>query len=80
MTEFFVNDMTCGHCSSKVARAISVVDSTAKAEIDLHRKTVRITSDKPAADFLEAIRHAGYTPTRNPAGAASTRPSCCQSR
>ena len=79
MTEFSVHDMTCGHCSSKVARAISAVDSAAKAEIDLLKKTVRITSDKPAAGFLEAIRAAGYTPARTPAEAASSRPSCCRS-
>jgi copper chaperone len=79
MTEFSVNDMTCGHCSSKIARAISGVDSNAKAEIDLQTKTVRVTSDKPAARFLEAIRDAGYTAALSSAGAASSRSSCCRS-
>ena len=80
MTEFSVNDMTCGHCTSRITGAISDVDSNAKSEIDLLRKTVRITSEKPAARFLEAIRDAGYTPALRSAGAPSSRPSCCQPR
>ena len=62
MTEFIVNDMTCGHCASTITRAVKEVDSGATVDIDLDKKMVRIGSGKPAADLLEAIQEAGYTP------------------
>ena len=62
MTDFIVNDMTCGHCASTITRAVREVDSGATVDIDLDRKLVRIGSGKPAADLLEAIQEAGYTP------------------
>ena len=62
MTDFIVNDMTCGHCASTITRAVREVDSGATVDIDLDRKLVRIGSGKPAADLLEAIQEAGFTP------------------
>ena len=78
MTEFSVKDMTCGHCSSSITRAIKGVDSDSKIEIDLSKKTVRIASAKPAAEFLEAIQAAGYQPVVGAGGSASGAISCCQ--
>lgn len=63
MTELIVNDMTCSHCVSTIARAVKSVDARGGCEIDLGAKRVRITSAFPAGDFIEAIRDAGYTPT-----------------
>jgi copper chaperone len=60
--ELTVNDMTCGHCASTVARAVKSVDAGSACEVDLGAKRVRIASPQPAADFVEAIREAGYTP------------------
>lgn len=62
MSEFIVEDMTCGHCASTITKAVKEVDGAARCEIDLAAKRVRVESDKPAADFLEAIEEAGYTP------------------
>jgi copper chaperone len=62
MIEFQVEDMTCGHCASTIARAVSEVDSKGKCEIDLGGKRVRIQSSLPAEDFRSAIQEAGYTP------------------
>lgn len=62
MTDFIVNDMTCGHCASTITRAVKEVDSGATVDIDLDKKMVRIGSGKPAADLLEAIQEAGFTP------------------
>jgi copper chaperone len=60
--ELTVNDMTCGHCASMIARAVKSVDPAGACEVDLGAKRVRITSTRPAADYIEAIRDAGYTP------------------
>lgn len=63
MSDFIVEDMTCGHCASTITRAVKEVDAQAGCEIDLAGKRVRVTSAKPAAQFLEAIQEAGFTPT-----------------
>ncbi len=62
MIELTVNDMTCGHCASRIARAVKSVDADSACEVDLAAKRVRIASTRPAADFIEAIVEAGYTP------------------
>jgi copper chaperone len=79
MTEFSVKDMTCGHCSSAITQAIMGVDADSKVDIDLGKRTVRITSAKSPAQFLGAIRGAGYTPVIGAEGSAPSTPSCCQS-
>ena len=65
MIEFTVDDMTCGHCASTIAKAVKEVDASARFEIDLGAKKVRIQSEHEAADFQAAIDEAGYTPVRS---------------
>ena len=62
MIELKVEDMTCGHCASTIARTVKDVDTASRCEVDLRSKTVRIDSAQPAADFVAAIQEAGYTP------------------
>jgi copper chaperone len=69
MSDFIVEDMTCGHCASTITKAVKEVDGGARCEIDLAAKRVRVVSEKPAADFLAAIEEAGYTP--RPSGPAT---------
>ncbi len=60
--ELTVNDMTCNHCASTITRAVKDVDAEGKCEIDLGSKRVRISSSRPAEEFVAAIQEAGYTP------------------
>ncbi len=62
MIELTVNDMTCGHCASNITRAVKDVDAQGRCEIDLATKRVRISSTRPAEEFVAAIEEAGYTP------------------
>jgi copper chaperone len=62
MIQFSVSDMTCGHCASTITRAVKEVDAAARCEVDLAGRTVRIESERPAAEFQAAIDDAGYTP------------------
>lgn len=62
MIEFTVNDMTCGHCASSIARAVKDVDAASRCEVDLGAKKVRIESSHPAGEFKAAIEEAGFTP------------------
>ena len=62
MVTFEVNDMTCGHCASTIAKALATVDKSARIEVDIPRKLVRVSGQRPAADLAKAIQDTGYTP------------------
>jgi copper chaperone len=84
MVRFRVEDMTCGHCASKIARAVAAVDADAKVEVSLAQKLVRITSSAAEAELAEAIAEAGYA--AEPVAEAAAAPAraaggcCCGSR
>ena len=67
MYELQVNGMSCGGCANSVKRSVLAIDSSAKVDVDLPSKTVRVT----AAASLEAIRaavtEAGYPVTASAA-------------
>ncbi len=62
MIHITVHDMTCGHCASRITKAVRETDAAARCEIDLSAKQVRIASAEPAGAFVSAIAEAGYTP------------------
>ena len=63
MISFKVEDMSCGHCVGVITRAVTALDADAIVTTDLpaHRVDIQ-SSGASAADLLEAIREAGYTP------------------
>lgn len=62
MLEMTLPDMSCGHCASKVTQTCKLVDPSAKVDVDVSSKTVRIESTEERADFAEALAEAGYPP------------------
>lgn len=60
MYELKVMDMTCGHCAGRVTQAIRSVDPTARLEIDLPHRQVRIESVCDLAVLTDALAEAGY--------------------
>jgi copper chaperone len=64
MIELNLPDMTCGHCASTVAKTVALVDPTAKVEVDLNSKQVKIQSTEDRQDFAEALTDAGYPPAQ----------------
>lgn len=64
MIQFEVNDMTCGHCVGAVTAAVKDVAPEAIISVDLAEHAVRVEG-VPDADVVEqAIREAGYSPSR----------------
>jgi copper chaperone len=63
MTEFQISDMTCSHCASTITKAVQSLDQSAKIEIDLAAKRVRVESPVGPAKLAAAIRGAGFTPS-----------------
>ena len=79
VTTFRVPDMTCGHCTSTIAKAIRAADPTAQPEFDVGQHLVRIGAASISEAALgAAIRAAGYSPTNvRPRAAEPERTAGC---
>ncbi len=62
MYEFEVQSMTCGHCASRVTQAIKNLDATAKVEVELAAKKVRVQTVEDRGRVVAALADAGYAP------------------
>lgn len=60
MTDLIVEEMTCGGCASAVTRAVQRIDSTAKVDVNLQTKQVKIDSTQPVDKLIEVIADAGF--------------------
>ncbi|MDQ0454301.1 heavy-metal-associated domain-containing protein [Rhizobium paknamense] len=60
IAEFYVEDMTCGHCEATVRKALEETLPGAAVEIDLKAHSVKVEAN--AAKAEEVIKDAGYTP------------------
>jgi len=67
MYELQVNGMSCGGCASSVKRTVQAIDSSAKVDVDLPSKTVRVTTAASLDDVKTAITEAGYPVTASTA-------------
>lgn len=63
MLEIHVPDMTCGHCSNAITRALKAMDANVQVEVDLKTKLVSVGTSADAASVRAAITNAGYTPS-----------------
>lgn len=63
MIELTINDMTCGHCASRVTQAVKSVDDQAKVTVDVANKQVRIEGTGDIDAIAAALTEAGYPPT-----------------
>lgn len=57
--KYHVEDMTCGHCTATIEKAVAEAGGRAKTDLASH--TVEIEG-LDAARAAEVIREAGYTP------------------
>lgn len=62
--KFSVPDMSCGHCTSAIEKAVKSKAPEAEVSCDLSDHTVAIEGVVPAETAEAAIREAGYEPTR----------------
>jgi len=67
MYELQVNGMSCGGCANSVKRSVLAIDSSAKVDVDLPSKTVRVTAAASLEDIRAAITEAGYPVTASAA-------------
>lgn len=58
--KFNVPDMSCGHCTSAIEKAVRKADAAATVTCDLSSKIVGIETALPEAAISAAIREAGF--------------------
>ena len=58
--KFNVPDMSCGHCTSAIEKAIGAADPAAKVDCDLPNRLVTVESAIEPAAISAAINLAGY--------------------
>jgi copper chaperone len=61
---FQVEGMSCGHCVSRVKKAVGELKSVCSVEVDLKGKSVEVQFDAShitPADIIFAIEEQGYT-------------------
>ena len=63
MTRFDVPEMSCGHCTAAIEKAIKAIDPTAKVTCDTDARKVDVESILNPRALTEAIRSAGYDVT-----------------
>jgi len=57
---FTVPEMSCGHCTSSIEKAIKAADPAATVDCDIAERRVSVQSSLPLADLTSAIKEAGY--------------------
>lgn len=57
--KFRVDDMSCGHCTATIEKAVAEAGGTATTDLPSHSVTVEGLPSERAA---QVIRDAGYTP------------------
>ena len=62
MIEIKVPDMTCGHCSSTITKAVKALDPAAQVDISLPEHRVRVQTQASRDAVLHCIEEAGYSP------------------
>ncbi len=74
--KFHVADMTCGHCVSRITKAIVQLQADAKVETDLVKGIVSVSSTLSADEIMDAITDAGYTATTQSNSCCNPANSC----
>ena len=60
--EFDVQAMSCGHCVGAITRAVKELDPSADVQCDLPAHKVRVRTQQPRREVVEALAEAGYPP------------------
>ncbi len=63
MTKLNVPDMSCGHCTAAIEKAIGNLDANAVVNTDLETKSVEITSSLSEDVIIQTLADEGYPAT-----------------
>jgi len=60
---YTVPDMSCGHCTGVIAKAIQELDQAASVNFDMHHHMVQVTTTQTEQAVIHALTRAGYPAT-----------------
>ena len=60
MTTFHVPDMSCGHCTAAIEKAVKSADASAVLRFDLGARTVNVTSQLTEDALAKILDDEGY--------------------
>ncbi len=63
MTKFNVPDMSCGHCTAAIEKAVTAADEGADLEFDLETHTVTVSSTLADTVLAGILEKEGYPAT-----------------
>lgn len=62
MYTFHIPKMSCGGCVNGIKNAIKKVDEGAIVEADIATKTIKVETNTPVTNIVNALTDAGYAP------------------
>lgn len=62
MYEFIVPDISCGGCARTITRILGELDATAKVEIDVATKQVKVETALAREAIVSRLAEAGFEP------------------
>lgn len=63
MIRFDVPEMSCGHCTAAIRKAVAVLDPSASVDCDLNARIVSVESALDSETLVLAMKEAGYDAT-----------------
>ena len=60
MVKFSIPDMSCGHCSGVITKAVKEIDSAATVDFDMAARTATINTSATPETVRGALSEAGY--------------------
>jgi copper chaperone len=60
MMKFSIPDMSCGHCSGVITKAIGDIDSKATIDFDMAARTATVNTRVDAETVRKALAESGY--------------------
>lgn len=62
MYEFIVPDISCGGCAKTITRILTELDASARVEIDVASKQVKVESAQSREAIVARLSEAGFEP------------------
>jgi copper chaperone len=63
MTNYFIPDMSCGHCKATIEKTVLGLDPDATLAFDIPARTLVVQTSHNDASLLTALDAAGYPAT-----------------
>jgi copper chaperone len=61
--KFNVPDMSCGHCTSTIEKAIKAADASAQVDCDISTRTVSVSGILSQENLTALLKEVGYDST-----------------